>query len=59
MSVNCRFTKFKVPCSHCNAFLLWIKCFAHDVVPVGFLMITILSKYNSKNIESIVNYRHN
>ena len=53
MCVNCRFSKFKVPCLHCNAFLLWIKCFAHVVVPVGFLMITILSKYNSKNIESI------
>ena len=53
MSVNCRFTKFKVPSSRCKALLLWIKCFAHDVVPVGFLIITILSKYNSKNIESV------
>ena len=47
------FSKFKVPCSRCNALILWIKCFAHVVVPVGFLMITILSQYNSKNIESI------
>ena len=45
------FSKFKVPCSRCNALILWIKCFAHVVVPVGFLMITILSQYNSKNIE--------
>ena len=48
-----RFSKFKVPSSRCNALILWIKCFAHVVVPVGFLMITILSQYNSKNIESI------
>ena len=48
-----RFSKFKVQCSRCNALILWIKCFAHVVVPVGFLMITILSQYNSKNIESI------
>ena len=48
-----RFSKFKVPCSRCNALILWIKCFAHVVVPVGFLMITILSQYNSKKIESI------
>ena len=48
-----RFSKFKVPCSRCNALILWIKCFAHVVVPDGFLMITILSQYNSKNIESI------
>ena len=48
-----RFSKFKVPCSRCNALILWIKCFAHVVVPVGFLMITILSQYNSKNMESI------
>ena len=47
------FSTFKVPCSHCNALILWIKCFTHVVVPVGFLMITILSQYNSKNIESI------
>ena len=53
MCVNCRFSKFKLPSSRFNAFLLWIKCFAHDVVPVGFLMITVLSKYNSKKIESI------
>ena len=48
-----RFSNFKVQCSRCNALILWIKCFAHAVVPVGFLMITILSQYNSKNIESI------
>ena len=48
-----RFSKFKVPCSRCNALILWIKCFAHVVVPVGFLMITILSQYNSKNIVCI------
>ena len=36
-----------------NAFLLWMKCFTHVVVPVGFLTITILSQYNSKNIESV------
>ena len=53
MCVNCRFSKFKVPCSRCNVFLLWIKCFAHVVVPVGFLMIAILSQYYTKNIESI------
>ena len=44
------FSKFKVPCSRCSALILWIKCLAHVVVPVGFLMITILSQYNSKNI---------
>ena len=49
----CRFSKFKVPCSQCNALILWIKCFAHVVLHVGFLVITILSQYNSKNIESI------
>ena len=49
-----RFSKFKVPCSRYNALILWIKCFAHVVVLVGFLMITILSQYNSKNTESIV-----
>ena len=48
-----RFSKFKVPSSRCNALILWIKCFTHVVVPDGFLMITILSQYNSKNIESI------
>ena len=48
-----RFSKFKVQCSRCNALILWIKCFAHVVVPVGFVMVTILSQYNSKNIESI------
>ena len=48
------FSKFKVPCSRFNALVLWINCLAHVVVPVGFLMITILSQYNSKNIESIV-----
>ena len=48
------FSKFKVPCSRCNALILWINCLAHVVVPVGLLMITILSQYNSKNIESIV-----
>ena len=53
MCVNCRFSKFKVSCSRSNAFRLWIKCFAHDVVPVGFLMITILSKDDGKNIKSI------
>ena len=53
MCINCRFSKFKVPCLRCNAFLLWSKSFAHVVVPVGFPMITISSKYNSKNIESI------
>ena len=46
-------TKFKVPCSRYNALILWIKCFAHVVLHVGFLVITILSQYNSKNIESI------
>ena len=46
-------TKFKVPCSRYNALILWIKCFAHVVLYVGFLVITILSQYNSKNIESI------
>ena len=48
-----RFSKFKVPCSRCNALILGIKCFAYVVVLVGFLMITILSQYKSKNIESI------
>ena len=48
-----RFSKFRVPCSCCNALILWIKCFAHVVVPGGFLMITILSQYNSKNTECI------
>ena len=48
-----RFSNFKVPSSRCNALILWIKCFAHVVVPVGFLMITMLSQYHSKNIESI------
>ena len=47
------FSKFKVPCSRYNALILWIKCFAHVVLYVGFLVITILSQYNSKNIESI------
>ena len=48
-----RISKFKVPCSRCNALILRIKRIAHVVVPVGFLMITILSQYKSKNIESI------
>ena len=48
-----RFSKFKVPCSRCNALILWIKSFTHVVVPDGFLMIPILPQYNSKNIDSI------
>ena len=48
-----RVSKFKVPCSRCNALILRIKCFTHVVVPNGFLMITVLSHYNSKNIGSI------
>ena len=47
-----RFSKCNVPCSRCNALILRIKRIAHVVV-VGFLMITILSQYKSKNIESI------
>ena len=43
MSLRCR----------SNAFPFSIKCFRHVVVPVGFLVITILSQYNNKNIESI------
>ena len=48
-----RFSKIRMPCSRCNALILRIKCFTHVVVPDGFLMITILSQYNSNNIESI------
>ena len=48
-----RVSKFKVPCSRCNTLILRIKCFTHVVVSNGFLMITILSQYNSKKIESI------
>ena len=40
-------------CSRYNALILWIKCFAHVILYVGFLVITILSQYNSKNIEFI------
>ena len=47
------FSKFKVPCSRCNALILRFKCVAHVIVPDAFLMITILSQYNSKNVESI------
>ena len=53
MYVYCRFSKFNVPRCRSNAFLLWVECFRHVVVPVGFLIITILSQYNNKNIESI------
>ena len=47
------FSKLKVPCSRCSALILWIKCFAHVVLYAGVLVITILSQYNSQNIESI------
>ena len=49
----CVFLSLRCRVHSCNALILWIKCFAHVVLYVGFLVITILSQYISKNIESI------